>query len=91
MNRLQQWKTTVYCTDHWEAYGAAIPPEKHCITKRETVAIERNNCLQRHWLGRFRRRTVIVSKSLQMVDLSIALFAYYRINGNMDALPSLHG
>jgi IS1 family transposase len=91
MDRLRLWKTDVYCTDHWEAYAAAIPSEKHCITKRETTSIERNNGRQRHGLGRFRRRTVIVSKSLEMVNLTIALFAHYRINGNMDALLSLHG
>jgi IS1 family transposase len=37
MNRLRRWKTAVYCTDHWEAYAAAIPAEMHRITKRETA------------------------------------------------------
>jgi len=89
MDRLRLWQTEVYCTDHWDAYGIEIEPEKHCATKLETTAIERNNGRQRHWLGRFRRRSVIISRSLEMVNLSIALFAYYRINGHMDELPLL--
>ena len=91
MNRLKGWQTQIYCTDNCHVYPTEIPPQKHWITKRETTAIERNNARQRHWLGRFRRRTIIVSKTIEMVNLSIALFAHYRINGNMDSLPSLHG
>jgi insertion element IS1 protein InsB len=49
-------------------------------TKAETYGIERNNFRQRHWRGRFRRKTCIVSKSKEMVDLSIALFAKFHVN-----------
>jgi len=91
MDRLCQWHTEIYCTDYWDAYGMEIAPEKHVITKRETTAIERNNGRQRHWLGRFHRRTVIVSRSIEMVNLSIALFARYRVNGTIDDLLSLLG
>jgi len=91
MDRLRRWQTEVYCTDNWDAYGIEIEPEKHCVTKRETMAIERNNGRQRHWLGRFHRRTVIVSRSIEMVNLSIALFAHYRVNGNIESLLSLLG
>jgi len=38
-------------------------------TKAETHGIERNNFRQRHWFGRFRRKTCVVSRSTQMVDL----------------------
>ena len=89
MDRLRCWETEVYCTDYWDAYGMEIEPEKHCITKLETTAIERNNGRQRHWLGRFHRRTVIVSRSIEMVNLSIALFAHYRVNGCIENLLSL--
>jgi len=91
MDRLTRWQTAIYCTDDWDAYAIEIDPEKHCVTKLETTAIERNNCRQRHWLGRFHRRTVIVSRSIEMVNLSIALFAHYRVNGNIENLLSLLG
>lgn len=35
---------------------------------------------QRHWLARFRRRSIVVSKARRMADASIALFA--RFGGN---------
>jgi insertion element IS1 protein InsB len=44
------------------------------------VAIERVNSRLRHWFARFRRRTCVVSKALEMVDATIALFAAYHVN-----------
>jgi len=91
MDRLNKWKTTLYCTDNWEAYSLEIPPELHLISKSETLAIERNNCLNRHWLGRFKRKSIVVSKSVEMVDLTMGLFARYRVNGDIQELISLLG
>ena len=48
--------------------------------KMKTVAIERVNSRLRHWFARFRRRTCVVSKALEMVDATIALFAAYHVN-----------
>jgi insertion element IS1 protein InsB len=45
------------------------------------VAIERVNSRLRHWFARFRRRTCVVSKALDMVNATIALFAAYHVNG----------
>jgi insertion element IS1 protein InsB len=61
------------------------------IRKAETVAIERNNGRQRHWFARFRRKSVVVSKSLQMVDLTMALFAHFYVNGQPEEILSLFG
>jgi transposase-like protein len=44
---------------------------------KETV----NNCRQRHWFARFKRKSIVVSKSLHMVDLTMALFARFHVNG----------
>ena len=44
------------------------------------MAIERVNSRLRHWFARFRRRTCVVSKALEMVDATIALFAAYHVN-----------
>ena len=90
MKRLSQWEVTVYATDDWAAYEKEIeehcPSAHHVITKAETTAIERNNSDTRHWLGRFHRKTKIVSKSREMVELSIALFARFRVNGTTELL-----
>jgi hypothetical protein len=32
-------------------------------SKATAQAIERNHCRQRHWFGRFKRKSIIVSKS----------------------------
>lgn len=57
--------------------------------KQNTFKIEQNNALQRHWLGRFRRRTQIVTRSLDMLNKSLAVFQRFRVNGNIEELLSL--
>ncbi len=57
--------------------------------KQNTFKIEQNNALQRHWLGRFRRRSQIVTRSLDMLNKSLALFQRFRVNGNIEELLSL--
>ena len=56
--------------------------------KDETGAIERVNSRLRHGFARFRRRTCVVSKAIAMVDVTIALFAAYHINGTGTKLSS---
>jgi insertion element IS1 protein InsB len=57
-------------------------------TKAQTHGVERNNFRQRHWIGRFRRKTGIVSRYKQMADITSSLFARFRVKGtpNMIAL-----
>jgi hypothetical protein len=45
-----------------------------------------NNSNTRHWFARFRRKSKVVSKSLEMVELTMALFARFHVNGDMDML-----
>ena len=89
MDRLKKWSVKLYCTDHWSVYPKVIEEDKLKQSKAETPAIERNNCRQRHWLARFKRKSLVVSKSLQMIDLSIALFARFRVNGSLEEITSL--
>ena len=57
--------------------------------KQNTYNIEQNNGRQRHWLARFHRRSVVASKSAEMVELALALFQRFRVNGNIMELVSL--
>ena len=75
--RLAEYDVTIYYTDRYEGYAELIPPELLTQTKTETHGIERNNGQQRHWFARFRRRTCVVSHSIAMIDLTIALFAWF--------------
>jgi insertion element IS1 protein InsB len=42
-----------------------------------TPPIERDNSRTRHYLARFRRRTRVSSRSMEMVDLSLRLLFHY--------------
>ena len=87
--RLAALDVKVYWTDKWHVYETLLPAHKHVQTKAETHRIERNNGLMRHWFGRFKRKSIIVSKTVEMVNLTIALFARFRVNGDVfDILDS---
>ena len=65
-----QWNVKVYYTDNSHAYESVLPKDKVVQTKAETNAIERNNCRMHHGFGRFKRKSIIVSKSLEIVNLT---------------------
>lgn len=51
-----------------------LPAERHRIGKTHTVTIEQDNSNTRHHLGRFTRRTKVVSKQDEMINLSLRLW-----------------
>jgi insertion element IS1 protein InsB len=57
LDRLEQLEVKVFFADNWEAYAELIPARLLVQTKAKTHGVERNNFRQRHWLGRFRRKT----------------------------------
>jgi insertion element IS1 protein InsB len=79
--RLEPWGVRLFCTDDWAPYDAALPAGRHYIGKDQTQRSEGNNARQRHWFARFRRRTCVVSRSVGMVEATMALFAFYHCNG----------
>lgn len=89
VDRLARFDVKFYCTDKWATYASVIPQDKLVQSKALTHDIERNHCRQRHWFGRFKRKSIIVSKSKEMVDLTMALFAKFWVNGNQHELVSL--
>jgi insertion element IS1 protein InsB len=91
VDRLAQWDVKVYGTDKWATYASVIPQDTLVQSKATTHDIERNHCRQRRWFGRFQRKSITVSKSTKMADLTMALFAKFWVNGNQDELLSLLG
>jgi IS1 family transposase len=89
VDRLTRWDVKVYCTDKWGTYASVIPQDKLMQSKATTQTIERNHCRQHHRFGRFKRKSIIISKSTEMVDLTMALFAKFWVNGTQDELLSL--
>lgn len=65
-----------YFTDNWEVFKTVLAQEKHFIGKELTPPIERDNSNTRHHLGRFHRRTKIVSQQEYMVNASIKLWIW---------------
>src|SRR5689334_18487922 len=70
-------------------HDVLLPVGQLYAGKAETHGIERDNARQRHWLARFRRRSIVVSKAKRMVDVSIALFARFAGNDRIGDLISM--
>ena len=88
MKRLEKWDVWFYCSDEWKVYAQEIPEGRLIQGKGGTVALERNNGRQRHWFARFRRKSIVVSKALHMVELTMALFARFHVNGKVEEILS---
>ena len=87
----------LYRTDDWAACREAIPQGRLHVGKSlprtrsgdQTHGIERDHARQRHWLARFRRRSIVGSKAKRMVDASIAPFARFGGNDRIGELASM--
>jgi insertion element IS1 protein InsB len=90
LGRLEPWGVRLFCTDDWPPYDAALPEGRHYVGKDQTQRVESNNARQRHWFARFRRRTCVVSRSVEMVEATMALFAHYHCNSGR-LTPALVG
>jgi insertion element IS1 protein InsB len=91
VDRLLPGDVKVYGTDNWATDASVIPQDTLVQSKATTHEIERHHGCQRHWFGRSKRKSIIVSKAQEMVDLTMALFAQFWVNGNQDELLSLLG
>lgn len=60
-------------TDDWKGFHRLIPENQLFTGKDLTFPIEQDNSDIRHDTARFRRRTKVASKSLEMVDLTLRL------------------
>jgi len=74
----------MFFADGWQSYADLIPDRLLLQTKTQTFLIEGNNMPQRHWFARFRRKTVCVSRSVYMVDLTMGLYANFHVNSKID-------
>ena len=72
--RVKHLKNCVFYTDDGETFAKVLPKKRHVIGKAHTVDIEHDNSNTRHHLGRFTRRTKVVSKKEAMVDLTLRIW-----------------
>lgn len=89
VERLSSWKVELYCADNWAIYPEVIVADKLFQGKTQTFYLEQNNGRQRHWYARFRRKSIVVSKTVEMVDLTMSLFAKFHVNGCEEDIISL--
>ncbi|CEG11585.1 hypothetical protein MSIBF_A1530016 [groundwater metagenome] len=61
----------VFYVDYWDPYKQIFPKNKLVIGKKHTTLIESNNSNIQHFLARMTRRTKVVSRSVEMVDLTL--------------------
>ena len=78
-DKVKHLEKCVFYTDRWNAFAEILPAERHVAGKTHTVMIERDNSNTRHHLGRFTRRTKVVSKKDFMVDYSIRIWRALQI------------
>jgi insertion element IS1 protein InsB len=73
-DKVKHLKKCIFYTDDWSAFSKILPPDRHIVGKAHTVCIERDNSNTRHHLGRFTRRTKVVSKVGHMVDITLRIW-----------------
>ena len=89
VDRLVPWQVTFACTDTWARSAAPILPDTQGQRKATTHAIARNHCRQRHWFGRLKRKSIMVSHVTEMADVTMALYARFRVHGDGAAIVTL--
>ena len=77
---LHRWSVNVCFADCWEVYVEFIAKDLLIQAKVQAYGVECDNFRQCHWFARFRRKTCVVSRSMQMVDLTTMLYAAVHVN-----------
>ena len=87
---MDQSRVATFITDDWEGEHRLIPEDRFFIGEDLTISIERDNSNIRHFFTRFRRRTKVVSKAPEMVDLSLRIYHHFHANpDNFAALEAV--
>jgi insertion element IS1 protein InsB len=75
----QMDKCIVSCfhTDGWPSYRRVIPQSRHFVSKGGTLRIERHNLNFRTRIKRLQRRSICFSRSAELHDAVIKLFAHH--------------
>jgi insertion element IS1 protein InsB len=79
--KLDIFPIRAYYTDNWQSYAKCIPPQLHCIGKKDTWKIERTNLNFRTHVKRLHRKTICFSKNEDIHDKVIGLYIerhYYK-------------
>ena len=70
-----------FASDEWQSYSKYVPADLHYIGKDKTQRIERTNLNFRLHVKRLNRRTIAFSKTDEMHDAVINLYAHHHNSG----------
>ena len=73
---------SIFCSDKWKSYNELIPADKLIQSKAETYTVEGYNCRIRHYLARFKRKSLCYSKSVVMIEKSLKLL-FMKLNNEL--------
>jgi insertion element IS1 protein InsB len=73
-DKVKRLEHCTFYTDDWEAFSKVLPSDRHVIGKAHTIDIEHDNSNTRHHLGRFTRRSKVVSQKEFMADLTLRIW-----------------
>ncbi|MBV8739072.1 MAG: IS1 family transposase [Alphaproteobacteria bacterium] len=73
-------KGKTFLAADWDGFHRLIPEDQLFTDKDLTFSTEQDNSNIRHFLARFRRRTKVVSKAVEMVDLSLRIDHHFHDN-----------
>ena len=91
VDRLARWDVKVYCTDQWGTYASSYPRTNSCRAKPRPMTL--NEIIADSGIGLADSNASRSSSPnpQEMVNLTMALFARFWVNGNQDELLSLLG
>ena len=75
IERLSKWDIVLFCTYDYALYVEIIAKEKLIQSRYQIYFLEKNNGRLRHWYALFHGNSIVVSKTIEMVNLTTALFA----------------
>lgn len=70
---MKKFDISVVCTDGLKIYNRVIDDNSLIQNKGTTKQVERNNSNTRHYFARFTRKTKVVSRSDDMINISLLL------------------
>lgn len=77
-DKLKRLPNAMFYTDYWPAFIKVLPEQQHKVGKSETLNIERDNSNVRHRLACFKRKSKVVSRSLDLLQIRLILWnAFY--------------
>ena len=82
IDKIDENNLKIVCTDGNFSYEKELSIDAnitHVVSKSETCLVESYNSVLRYYLARLHRKTKCYSKSIQMLELSIALFLHSRM------------